>query len=373
MSGDRQDQRVGEGATAIQAGNDVHIHQGVSATQIAEILQVNMQMIEQYRLEARDEVKRRLGDFEDKMQKQFADHQSSNSESFKDPDFQYVVHEAQKAYVRTADEDVGETLVKLLAQRSLIKDRNISSLVLNEAIEVAGKVAKPELSMLSLAFMLYYVQYQITDPNLILGALSRSINKFIDDISLGDSSYGYLAGLGCLTIENFVSREIPQVLTAMYSGAFNAGFNVNELKAALDGDADAVQLAFKELIGANGIFSSLFTLANPGASLSPTEIMNVRYKFRFPNAAALSAEIERLNIKKWEANILGLQANNAWPSGQIVDELKMVVPKFDKLEHIFDKTNFKKITLTAKGIALAHSNARQALSDFSGPLSIWIN
>lgn len=375
MNGDRQDQRVGEGGQAIQAGNNVTIYQGVSPTQIAEILALNIKMIEQYQLSAKAEAEERFQNIEEKIQKKFADKEAADAEAFKDPDFQFVVREVQESYVRTGDENVGDTLVNLLAQRSLIKERNLTRLVLNDAVEVAGKVARVELAILTVSFLLLTVQFGIFDASSLIRNLKLHMSEFIDYLPEGDGSYGYLAGLGCIEREYLVHRTLHDILVESYGGILNDGFTQAEFDAAI-GDKLAAAPLWKQLVKQSEIQNMVFTTVGfqNGNPIFAKPDGNRLYKFNFSNSTAMERALTDAGIDPSIRQSLGnLMTSKTWTKDYLLGKLRDAIPNVDVLYNRFDGNALGKISLTTKGIALAHSNLMHAVPIFKAPLSIWVS
>src|SRR5229473_350490 len=145
----QQDQDVRGGSLAVQSGRDTVIQHGLSPAQMKEIMEAIASQLPGYAAVAREIVDERLRDFEQRVIGRFADTSSTRSEAFKDPDFQHVVIRAQNAYARSGDEQVRETLVDLIARRSMETDRTRLLLSLDEAVEKAALLTKNEFAELS--------------------------------------------------------------------------------------------------------------------------------------------------------------------------------------------------------------------------------
>lgn len=148
-----QDQRVTEGSTALQAARDiVVVHQGISPDKMSEILVSMATQLSLYRDEAMQVVNARMDSFRDEILKRFAEEGQANSAAFRDPDFQYLIGEAQNAYARSGDEAVRDTLVDIIARRSLETGRTRLALTLNDAATKAPFLTAEEFAALSLVY-----------------------------------------------------------------------------------------------------------------------------------------------------------------------------------------------------------------------------
>jgi hypothetical protein len=106
----KQDQRVGERAEAYQAGRDVVIHSGMSSEQMTEIMVGLGKQLAFYQAEAKQTVEERLASFREEILRAITQPGRGNPEAFRNPDFQYLLSEAQTAYARSGDNAVRDTL-----------------------------------------------------------------------------------------------------------------------------------------------------------------------------------------------------------------------------------------------------------------------
>lgn len=381
MSKDRQDQRVGEGGQAIQAGNDVIIHQGVSAMHIAEILAVNARMIEQYRYEAQAEAEIRFKIIEEKIQQKFATDEA-NSEAFRQPDFQFAVRGAQASFVRSGEEAIGDTLVSMLAQRSQVAGRDITGLVLDEAIEVSGKLSKPQLAFLSVAFLLLRAKFSASSANHLSKQFGELLGPIIDDLPTGQTTASYLAGLGCMQFETIINRNIVDLLIANYGFLLNDGFKKSEFMNVLGLDLGVIDAKFtpeqlwsKLVRGVDGQFTGLsrasFITSVPSYTAEDDErrfIFNQQSEVEFK--PVLDANVSNEQLRE---SLLALAKSKYWREERIMDQLRSEIPSIDRMKVAFLEGGLSQSSLTAKGVAIAHSYLTHVSPSFSAPLSIWIN
>jgi hypothetical protein len=125
-----QEQSAADGAQAIQAGRDVTIHNGVSVEQMSEILLYLTKSLSFYHQEALEKVESRLSSFKDELIKVFALGDKVNPEAFRDPDFQYLLKDAQNAFARSGEESLRDTLIDIISRRSLQKSGTRVSITL---------------------------------------------------------------------------------------------------------------------------------------------------------------------------------------------------------------------------------------------------
>lgn len=226
-----QKQETGNNSTAIQAGNNVTINHGLSATQMLEIMNALSQKIQDYTADAQIIVEERLKKFQSEVIEKFSDPQKSKSEAFKDPDFQFLLRESQSSYVRDGSETTSNILIELLSARSNLSQRNRETLILNEACLKVNKLTDNDLIVLASIFSLFYIRRSFSKYDMMLEYINFILGitqKIMDEAQY---STAYLQSLGCLDINNMISRE--NKIIEDNSELFTNGFSAYEIKECL--------------------------------------------------------------------------------------------------------------------------------------------
>lgn len=349
----KQDQKVAEGGTAIQTTGDVSIKNGVSPEQMGEIMMSLGKQLHIYFSDAEAKAEERFEKFRDDVLEQFSNSEQADPQAFREPDFQYLLRDAQAAYARSGDEDVGNALVGLLAQRSLLTSGSRAALILNQATETVAKLTKEELSVLTVGFVIIYTGGGARSYAEFVSRMRSLIVPFIDSLPSERTSHDYLASLGCISIAEMVTRELSQVWITTYSGIFSTGFDESELKEA-------------------------FPHAGRISLLSPVLMpcLNNPAKIQFAIAAddQFSPTLKRLGLIDEEVGALTTLSQSKKMSGSdVANKLRSDIPGYDRLEAVWRDTPLNKISLTALGIALAHANITRLWPQFGAPLSIWLS
>ena len=134
--------------------------------------------------------------------KTFAQPGRGNPEAFRDPDFQYMLNDAQTAYARSGDEVVKDTLVDIIARRSLETERSRLAVTLNDAATKVPLLTTNEFAELSLVYVLRHTQNHAVNNFLKLCEYIRStVMPFVKDISREDASYWHLEAQSCAAID----------------------------------------------------------------------------------------------------------------------------------------------------------------------------
>jgi hypothetical protein len=105
-----QDLEVTGNSVAIQSGRDTTVNQGLSPADLRQIIETVAAQLPAYAAVAQEIVETRLKDFEERVLERFANPQTSRSDAFKDPDFQYLLSRAQHAYARSGDKIIRDKL-----------------------------------------------------------------------------------------------------------------------------------------------------------------------------------------------------------------------------------------------------------------------
>lgn len=239
----RQDQSADSGAIAIQAGGSVTVRQGMSSEQMSEIMIAMAKQLSIYHDEARETADRRFASFRDEILSRFARPGEANPDAFREPDFQYLLNDAQEAFARSGDEAVRDTLLDIIARRSLETTRNRLAITLNDAATKAANLTVNEFAALSLVYITRYtIRHDINSFADFCQYLKTSVIPFVKDISRENSSFQHLEAQSCGSI-GIGQTNVYQHLKTNYGGVLGRGFDRQQLedhlpdnkKNALDG------------------------------------------------------------------------------------------------------------------------------------------
>jgi hypothetical protein len=349
----RQDQNAGDGAIAIQSGGDVTIYQGMTSAQMAEIMLALASQLQKFQADAEKKVDERLNKFRDDMLKQFSNSAEANPEAFKDPDFQFLLLNAQNSFARSGDDQLGEILVKLLAERSMQPDRSRVSLVLNRAAETVNLLTSEELSILSLAFVIFYTgpAGQIDYKGLLL-RFSRFIVPFMSNAGTSLAPYEYLESLGCLSINHMIGRNLRDIFVQVYGSVLTDGFSQNDFDAVV----------------ANAMLAPALRVL-----LVPHETNLGAFRFAATNKSTLDSQLKSANIlPDVMQRILAFFDTQLWNEQIFEQRMRADASGFDTLEGIWANSALQKISLTSLGKALGHANLLRIAPEFQTKIDIWV-
>lgn len=353
MIGGKQGQSVGDGSMAVQTTGDVTINHGVSPEQMLEIFSAVSKQIETFTSASKTLIESRLGEFKESILEKFEKDPKANPEAFADPDFQHTLFAAQKAYARSGDKELHDTLLGLVVERSKQGTRTRLSLSLNDAIEKAGLLTSEEFSALSFAF--YFKNIQQTDiqnPKQLSDIIVQTLLAVSKNVPTEPMAYSYLESIGCAKtgVGGFRLNPAFEILKDRYPYTLTLGGTREELEALFP---DPIIPRSINLIGQAPLDNSRFQFKVSNTAMLKTLLAS----FGIPvDIAQKHEDICRANPASAESFLSNIPARR-----------KDVEFIFDR----YDNSQVREITLTSAGVALGHTNLT-ALGLINADLSIWI-
>jgi hypothetical protein len=192
-----QRQESGDSSTNLQAGRDVHatfIHEVADPTVAMEIARKVAQWeIEKYHEAAWVVVESRLEEFRSEVIKRIDTLDPKRLESFKDPDVQMMLRDAQRSYARSGRSDVCRTLVDLVAARCSTQSGGFQAAVISEAVEAVRKLTPAAIAALTVSFILTRTKaVGVTSPDQLIAWLIENVGPFIDELPSRVHEYEFL-------------------------------------------------------------------------------------------------------------------------------------------------------------------------------------
>jgi hypothetical protein len=349
MIGNGQGQKVGENATAIQAGGDVNIGASVS-----EVMSIVSQSIQVYTDAARAQVNDRLAEFEARLTDKFCKGNPASVSALADPDMQGALLDAQKAYARSASTDLHSVLTDLVYKRANESGSSRIALVLNDAISKSNKLTKVDLA--NLAFIFYVMNVGVIgncSTDFISLRLRSHLEPLLPYLDFSTEALEYLHSQGLLLIGpadvNLNPHPLATVLKTKYAEAFNSGFTMEEIEAL---HPSIAVLRLSKSIQPSKFDSSKFYIPINEAGINKMAIT-------LEGLAGLG-EKYRLACRK------RLVADEV-----MIEEVNKYFPDFHHLCKIYGESRVGVTKLSSTAISIAHAYLSKE-SPFSGELSIWI-
>ncbi|MEU8462671.1 LPO_1073/Vpar_1526 family protein [Streptomyces sp. NPDC029003] len=269
------------------------------------------------------------------------------------PGVQAALLDAQAAYAKSGDAELGSILVSLLVERTASEERNVKQLALTQAINTVEKMSKGHIQLLTAIFFSQALNVSKT-PNIETLYKNLEILKspFLIGLKPTASDIQYLGDIGATRIDGFSEMSLGGAYRARYPGHYCLGI-------------DAEKIPNRGLYEAIGLV---------GPSSRTPGLMQV-------NAASVDDLTERFeNIDRPlrqppDLQILtGLLSENPMSDDLVVGELELRVPGFADFNKLWNSTHLKKSTITITGQVISYMNAERTLGDnFQSSLSHWVS
>lgn len=346
----RQDQSVGEGGEAYQAGQNLTVNKGLSAEQMSEIMVAMATQLATYFSKAEATAEQRINDLRSEILEEFSSPQSeAKSEAFLDPDYQFVVREAQNSYARNGEEWLKKELVRLLSIRSSQKSGSRTAMILNEAISIAGNLTKEEYSALAVSFIINNVKIGGDSIESIFTAMNNFMLPFLNDLPNDNHAYDYLESMRCISINLVTSSDLWDAIINNYRMELNKGFLTEKINEIIIKDGGVRNLA------------SIIKGANES---------NIR--FSVENRDVLSSELTKMGFSNDSVTkMLELHDDGMLNEDEVKEIVKRYMPSINRIEEVWATTKIQQSVHTALGKALSHS-ALVSGANFNAPLEIWV-
>jgi len=350
MSSEDQEQNVGKGSTAIQAGRDVTIIQGLTYSEVRDIaLDVYRNNFLDLAKVANGTAKARAEEITEHFLSKLEKEHPTGFQKANDPDFQYALFTVQKEYARNGDKDLGDLLVDLLVDRSKHEQRDILQIVLNESLNTAPKLTENQLAVLAVIFLFRYTQnYSVGNHRKFGEYLDSHVAPFSNKIVKNPACYQHLEFTGC-GASGISEMSLQSILGTTYQGQFLKGF---ESKEVTDRGIS---------IGADPRF------------FIPCLNDHSKLQIRANSKEGLDKRLEANAIPPEDRDKISALFDVGKMSGnEIKEKCVEIRPYMSRVIEMWDQSEMKSFTLTSVGIAIGHANIKRLIGEFA-KLSIWIN
>jgi hypothetical protein len=342
-----QEQSGGPDSNNFQAGRDI-VHHGVTATEARtialDVFEANfLRLVGVAQDVARDRAERITRDYLSKLQ---AGNPGALN-SVQDPDMLYTIYTAQKAYARSGDEELERALVDLLVERSGQQDRELKTLVLNEAVAALPKLTTSQRKSIAVCFVLRHTLYNgPLDFVPFYAYLSQNLAPFADALSAKRADYQHIQSAGAGWISAF-SLLLRSAFREAARGFFTTGFTGDEVPEEL-----------RQYLGDSDIFVPCLRDKDKLQVNSPS-VDGVRQ-------LAIAKGIEQRDLEN-------LSAAGVMTAPDVQSELISNVPCMKVIFDRWDEQDspVQHLELTSAGIAIGHAYLRQ-VSDNTPPLDTWL-
>lgn len=322
---------------------------GLTPDQMVEIMTKLMHNQIQFQQEAQATADKRMKDLCDELLHVFVDTNRANSEALREPDFQYMLGEAQDAFARSGSPAVKETLVDIIARRSQAKEHSREALTLNEAAARAPRLTVNEFAALSLCYVVRHtVTHSVNSVEAFRDYINQKLIPLATDVSLEQSSYWHIVAQSCgiISMGEFKLRD---ALVMSYGGLIGMGNSLDAYRASVAPEkAESVDNLLVACV------------RNPG--MVQPNATNVTVFTTRGLAQFAKAELEAI----W-----GVYAASIPQRDGLIEMLTPESPEIGMLFNKWDDSPIKHLDLNSVGIAIGHANAVR-VTNFDAPLNVWI-
>lgn len=265
-------------------------------------------------------------------------------DALKEPDVLYSLLQAEIEFARSGEEDLGETLIDLLAERCSAGERSLNAIVLNEAIATVGRLTIGQINALTVYWLVARVNIRLIQSQSQLFAwIQNSLLPLVEYLPKKNAAYEHLSYTGCAQI-GFGTLELGQLFAYTYPGLFSKGFLLSEVPSQFQ------------------VFEDLFvTCLNDSQKIQIAGM----------NEDGMNAVAARLGLSAASEVLIEFQRAHAMGSGEVVEMICRQLPNFRLLSDIWASTPISDLTISTVGIAIAHSHWRRN-SKGGARLSTWI-
>ena len=258
-------------------------------------------------------------------------------EKLVEPAVQDTLLKIQKEYAKNDDPALKERLIALLKNRLKADEKDMETIVLDEALEIVPNLTGIQLNILSLNLtVLRILHHEVTNRDTFFHMLTSKILLFYSNHMSKTMEYAHLQYLGCTGIlsEGSTYKPIEEIFRNRYAGLFSRGFSREE---------------FYEYMGIEiQEFQQLITTC---------QIDKEKYQFNAMNENVLKYSIAQSGKQEYEEKLLQYYKEHIMEVKEIKDDISSHVQGFEELADFWKKTSeFKSMNLTSVGIEIGLLN-----------------
>jgi hypothetical protein len=264
--------------------------------------------------------------------------------NIQDPDMLQAIYTAQKGYACSGEEDLESVLIDLLVDRSGQKDRDLKTLILNEAIACLPRLTNAQRKGITFCFLMRHNRYAgplALEP--FYKYIHSHLTPFADISTNADADYRYIQSAG-LASQSTRRSDLEHIFQTDYYGFFNSGFTVEQLPVVM-----------RDYICNSSCFVQC--LRNPDALQ-----FNVRSR----------AEVRSLQSKMgYAARRGGILSIGEMKGPDVLEDIVSHAPAMAEVFDHWDRSGLRDLELTIVGIAIGHAYWRRITSEAT-PLDVWL-
>ncbi|MEU3293433.1 LPO_1073/Vpar_1526 family protein [Streptomyces longwoodensis] len=324
-----QRQKAGDGAALLQA-KEIRIGVGVEDVEYIS-KKMAMEVLSQFSQDAYEVMRQRVEEFAQAYIGQLASDTPAAVGNLKDPGVQAAILDAESAYAKSGDEELGSLLVDILTKRTKTMERGVHQLALNEALNTSQKLTTRQYALLSLIFIIRYVQLGASSIEGLHSKWRSILGPLVADlkISTSNTDVQHLLATGCLSLLP-LRRAVHECLLDTYSAFFALGFPPDD--------------------------TVMKQVTNP-SFFQPCMRNAENLQVAALNLGELDAQMEAAETPEHERALLrNLLSANPMNGADISTEFAEVIPGMKEVVPAWDNTMLSQVALNSVGLVIAHSN-----------------
>lgn len=345
-----QKQEGGENSVNLQA-QIININQGLSTHEVRELVkELFKENFIIMKSEAAEIAKSRAEEITELFLNKASEKGPELLNEFRSPGMQDTFFTAQKEYAKSGDKNLGDVLVDILVDRASKSERTILQIVLDESVKIATKLTPAHYDILTLCFLLTrVVRLDMNNLESLKSYLDNTLCVFADNLDCNRSSYTYLEFLNCGHVRAGSWGDFTKKMRTNYQGLFQIGLTKEEFDLQLDNKFSEVE-----------------------RFLCPCLHDEQKLQVGYGDMETLKAETEKAKLDMALAKKLEIIFQNQTMTDQVVvDYLKGINPKIEKIAKEWRETTMKNFELTDMGLVIGHANLRRKVNEFYD-INIWV-
>ena len=279
-------------------------------------------------------------------------------ENVRDPDIQYGIFRVQKDYARLGNDDIASILIKTLVERMKVTNDSLRKIAINEALTIIPKLTIKQISLLTISFVMRYINLNILTTNDLISFIDKSLGYcLVDNLHLERQDLLHLRYLGC-TGDILESKSVGELFKNDYSGIFQKGFKISEFHSIINNLPEPIRKQIEEELLIKSNKQDLF------------KINTLNNKILYYEGSKLGLLQSGTGVEILE-NLKRFFLDTTLTPQEIETQLFYEYHKFKYLKRIWNDFKLNQIELTPVGIVIAYSNLNIHCK-VDSELSIWI-
>lgn len=292
---------------------------------------------------------------------QLASKAPENLPSLRTADMQHAILNAQTSAAVSDNEELADTLVDILVDKSGAEPRSFKGVVLTEALHVAGKLTTDQVNLLtSLLILTQTINHEMRSEPAVLDWLAEQCEPIYDKIPINKSAMHYMQYTGVGTSLPLLDSNMADHIIDLYDGVFNSGFRLGALQEKTDSD-DAEVLINKWI--AAGI-AEIENPENPNYD---------QYRIRVASSETLKKFHSGHPLMEYLPAVKRLITENRISSTTFMHIARKKNPQFANFVSKLDDLGIADFRLSTVGVALGQANWRRLDPNGAPSFDIYID